>query len=39
VSLLCALAAVVADRMWLGGKYFGQLTDRLALEVSSKNRR
>jgi hypothetical protein len=39
VTLLCALAAVVADHVWLGGKYFGLYTHRVAQEFSSSNRR
>ena len=39
VTLLCLAAAVVADHMWLGGKYFGTVAHELGLDISSVNRR
>jgi|tagenome__1003787_1003787.scaffolds.fasta_scaffold12641903_1 hypothetical protein len=39
VVALCLAAAVVADRVWLGGKYTNSVKYELGLDMSSANRR
>ena len=39
VALLCLVAAIVADQVWLHGKYTGAIKHSLGLDISSVNRR
>jgi len=39
VAVLCLLAAIVADYVWLGGQYSTKVMNYLGLDISSINRR
>jgi hypothetical protein len=39
VIVLCLIAALVMDRIWLDGKYTGQVAHQVGLDISSVNRR
>jgi hypothetical protein len=38
VTVLCLVAAVVADAVWFDGKYFGRVKDDIGFSFSSVNR-
>ncbi|WP_157100110.1 hypothetical protein [Rhodoplanes sp. Z2-YC6860] len=39
ITVLCLVAAIVADRMWLDGRYAGKITRQWGLDMSPSNRR
>jgi hypothetical protein len=39
VAVLCLVAAIVADYVWLGGQYSSKVMNELGLDISSINRR
>jgi hypothetical protein len=38
VAVLCLVAAIVADYVWLGGQYSSKVMYELGLDISSINR-
>jgi hypothetical protein len=38
VTLLCLTAAIVADQVWLGGKYSNAIKREIGLDVGSARR-
>lgn len=38
VTVLCLVAAIVADHIWLNGKYFSKAKQELGLDISAARR-